>query len=71
MRFLDLLGVAQEAARKDFLVTFGIKPTRPETGFGYLKVGNSIPDLVPSSPPRSERWRSSWKSRIWKGQKNI
>ena len=43
--------MAQEAARKDFLVTFGIKPTRPETGFGYLKVGNSIPDLVPSSPP--------------------
>ncbi len=50
-RFLDLLGVAQEPARKGFLVTFGIKPTRPETGFGYLKVGNSIPGLVPSSPP--------------------
>ena len=51
MRFLDLLGVAQEPARKGFLVTFGIKPTRPETGFGYLKVGNSIPGLVSSSPP--------------------
>lgn len=36
-RFLDLLQVATGPARRDFLVTFGIKPTRPETGFGYLK----------------------------------
>jgi mannose-1-phosphate guanylyltransferase/mannose-1-phosphate guanylyltransferase/mannose-6-phosphate isomerase len=28
-----------EAARAGKLVTFGIKPTRPETGYGYLELG--------------------------------
>lgn len=28
--------------RKDALVTFGIKPTRPETGYGYIQAGVSI-----------------------------
>ena len=28
---------AQEFAKDDFLVTFGIKPTYPETGFGYIE----------------------------------
>lgn len=27
------------AARTDFLITIGIKPTRPETGYGYLQLG--------------------------------
>jgi len=30
--------VATEGAKKDYLVTFGIKPTHPETGYGYIKV---------------------------------
>jgi mannose-1-phosphate guanylyltransferase/mannose-6-phosphate isomerase len=29
---------AAEAAEQGYIVTFGIKPTRPETGYGYLKV---------------------------------
>jgi mannose-1-phosphate guanylyltransferase/mannose-6-phosphate isomerase len=29
---------AVEAATQGYIVTFGIKPTRPETGFGYLKI---------------------------------
>ncbi|NKF22418.1 mannose-1-phosphate guanylyltransferase/mannose-6-phosphate isomerase [Solimonas marina] len=29
---------AVDAATQGYIVTFGIKPTRPETGFGYLKV---------------------------------
>ena len=33
-RFL-LLG--EKAAEDDYLVTFGIKPDRPETGYGYIK----------------------------------
>ena len=41
-RFLELLDLAQAPAREDLLVTFGIKPTRPETGFGYLKVGGPL-----------------------------
>ncbi len=29
------------------LVTFGITPTRPETGYGYIEVGAELPDLSP------------------------
>jgi mannose-1-phosphate guanylyltransferase/mannose-6-phosphate isomerase len=37
--FLNLIRKAVEAARCDYLVTFGIKPSRPETGYGYIKSG--------------------------------
>jgi mannose-1-phosphate guanylyltransferase/mannose-6-phosphate isomerase len=40
--FLRLLRKAAEAARQDFLITFGIKPDRPETGYGYIKAGERI-----------------------------
>jgi len=40
--FLSLLQKAAEAARQDYLVTFGIKPDRPETGYGYIKAGEKI-----------------------------
>jgi len=40
--FLSLLRKASEAARQDYLVTFGIKPDRPETGYGYIKAGEPI-----------------------------
>jgi len=36
-RFLDVLDKAVELANDDHLVTLGITPTRPETGYGYLK----------------------------------
>ncbi len=29
-------------ADQGYLVTFGIKPTKPETGYGYIKIGNEI-----------------------------
>lgn len=29
---------AAEVASNDYIVTFGIKPTRPETGYGYIKM---------------------------------
>ena len=29
-------------ARKGFLVTYGIRPTAPETGFGYIEVGEAL-----------------------------
>lgn len=35
--FLRLLEKAVGLARREYLVTFGIVPTRPETGYGYLK----------------------------------
>jgi len=36
--YLMDLRLAIQGALKDYLVTFGIKPTHPETGYGYIKV---------------------------------
>lgn len=36
--------LASSLATQGYYVTFGIKPNRPETGFGYLKVGKNISD---------------------------
>lgn len=36
-QFLADLGLAIQGAKEDYLVTFGIKPNRPETGYGYIK----------------------------------
>jgi mannose-1-phosphate guanylyltransferase/mannose-6-phosphate isomerase len=40
--FIKILQKAETLAQKDFLVTLGIPPTRPETGFGYIKQGTEI-----------------------------
>src|SRR4030043_786928 len=40
-KFLSDLELAIQGAREDHLVTFGIKPSRPETGYGYIKVENT------------------------------
>ena len=37
--FRECLAVASKAAQQDYLVTLGIKPSRPETGYGYIKAG--------------------------------
>lgn len=37
LRFREHLSVAIEAAERGKLITFGIQPTRPDTGFGYIK----------------------------------
>ena len=36
-RFAEYIKVAEDIASKGYIVTFGIKPTRPETGYGYMK----------------------------------
>jgi mannose-1-phosphate guanylyltransferase len=42
-RFRQLLGVAAEYAEKTGnLVTMGIKPTYPETGYGYIQMGDVL-----------------------------
>ncbi len=41
--FLNDLGKAAELARKGYLVTFGIKPERPETGYGYIEIEEKKP----------------------------
>ena len=44
--FVDAVRAAARAASTGYLVTFGIKPSRPETGFGYIKVGERIDESV-------------------------
>jgi len=40
--FQKCLVIARKAAEEDILVTFGIQPTRPDTGFGYIQTeGNA------------------------------
>ncbi len=39
-----LLARAEAAARQGYLVTFGIVPERPETGYGYIRQGAPLPD---------------------------
>ncbi|MEW6107723.1 MAG: mannose-1-phosphate guanylyltransferase/mannose-6-phosphate isomerase [Nitrospirota bacterium] len=36
-KFRNYINSAVEIAKNGYLVTFGIKPTRPETGYGYIK----------------------------------
>lgn len=36
---------ALNLARQGFLVTFGVRPTQPETGFGYIETGAPLDDL--------------------------
>ncbi len=38
--FAEYIPVATAIAEKGYIVTFGIKPSRPETGYGYIKARN-------------------------------
>ena len=40
--FADAARRAAELARDDYMVAFGITPTAPETGFGYIKAGDAL-----------------------------
>lgn len=42
--FSRALEAATEAATAGYLVTFGISPSSPETGYGYIKMGDKITD---------------------------
>ncbi len=44
--FRQAITYATEAAAEGYLVTFGITPSRPETGYGYIKVGSDITKTV-------------------------
>lgn len=41
-KFLKVLQKAVQLAQENYLVTLGIVPTRPETGYGYLKTAKTI-----------------------------
>jgi mannose-1-phosphate guanylyltransferase len=40
--FAEVVRLAAEVARDDWLVTLGIKPTHPSTAFGYMLVGEPL-----------------------------
>lgn len=43
--FVSILEHAKRLAEEGYLVTLGLKPTRPETGFGYIKLGEKLVQL--------------------------
>ena len=66
--YTDTLKQAIRVAEQgDNLVTIGITPTYPETGYGYIKFqrGGVI------CPAACTRWTALWKSRIWTPQRAI
>jgi mannose-1-phosphate guanylyltransferase/mannose-1-phosphate guanylyltransferase/mannose-6-phosphate isomerase len=40
--FAKVCGLAADAAAADRIVTFGVRPTRPATEYGYIRAGQSI-----------------------------
>jgi mannose-1-phosphate guanylyltransferase / mannose-6-phosphate isomerase len=42
VRFVSAVAEATKLAEEDYLVTFGIVPTIPETGFGYIELGECL-----------------------------
>jgi mannose-1-phosphate guanylyltransferase/mannose-6-phosphate isomerase len=62
-RFHNTLQLAIDAAEEDYLVTFGIVPTRPETVYGYIKAGQPLGKgpLTKSSPSASASAEDSTK----------
>jgi len=45
VEFRAAVARAVDAARAGWLVTVGIEPTHPATGFGYVRPGDPLPDL--------------------------
>ena len=50
-KFAEYMKFSEELARNNYIVTFGIKPTRPETGYGYIKAKSGKP-RPPASPQK-------------------
>jgi len=41
-KFVEYIDKANQLAKSSYIVTFGIKPTKPETGYGYIEAGEDI-----------------------------
>lgn len=50
-RFRDAVQAAAPAAQAGQLVTFGIRPDRPETGYGWLELSTPTADFAPVPQP--------------------
>ncbi len=56
-RFRDAArAAARHVASAGGLLTFGVRPTRPETGFGYLEVGRRVADIEGWAVHRLQRF---------------
>ncbi|SEM14483.1 mannose-1-phosphate guanylyltransferase/mannose-6-phosphate isomerase [Xaviernesmea oryzae] len=42
--YFDCIRLARDTAAAGKLVTFGIQPTEPATGYGYIETGSALPD---------------------------
>ncbi|MEW6585348.1 MAG: mannose-1-phosphate guanylyltransferase/mannose-6-phosphate isomerase [Nitrospirota bacterium] len=49
-KFADYVRMSEEIAKRGYIVTFGIKPTRPETGYGYIKAKSEKPRAESEEP---------------------
>lgn len=49
--FRQALRRAIEAAAQDYIVTLGIEPTFPHTGYGYIQRGAPLAQVPPGEPP--------------------
>ena len=45
--FIDTIELGKEYAEQDKIVSFGIIPTSPETGYGYIKASNPLSSDIP------------------------
>ena len=45
-RFAEAVAIAAEAAKEGHIVTFGMAPTAPETGYGYVHRGVSLEEIA-------------------------
>ena len=44
--FAGYVKLGEQAAQEGYLVTFGVKPAGPETGYGYVQAGENLSDGV-------------------------
>ncbi len=44
--FLTIKNLIVKIAKEGFIITFGIAPDRPETGYGYIKVGKKLEENI-------------------------
>jgi len=69
----DCLQTAAQAARNGYLVTLGIVPTRPETGYGYIEADMALrgagpfPVLRFVEKPRLSRPYAIWRRAAFSG----
>jgi mannose-1-phosphate guanylyltransferase len=55
--FRDLLAAAYSAAQQGHLVTLGVEPTRPASGYGYLEQGRELEQVAGFSLVQVESFR--------------